>query len=415
MEKNCDYSIKNPINDLCTHFTAKPTFMSDYLTDHHVHKLRLSWQVPPCATGCSRTWLGDGFCDRACNTTLCLYDGGDCLEEEDEKKSNEKSKIVVGKGRSQWPKRPSEMGILRQNPAAQQALIRALERGKHVDECSRDCNGSWLADGSCDPSCQNAACGYDLGDCEFESTKKLMQIQNFDSKCAQTVSNEYRFDASKPVLALNFTDYMNNCVNASASSNQTASGVDKSKNLILINASCLSPNVHTTTFDSERKLLMLLISNQKFQGQLDVYLEVMLQKQLKSWNLQLIVNYNPIKTGKKVIRSHRNKSSEKPVGAGRKLLDLYLDTLLHVDYLFNRHFKIISRKVPPHIPMLIDKQVMERLQETFQDEFEKTSSHRFRHSNDMQYGFSYYHFLMQETRTLDADEILRKLDTNEDG
>ena len=31
-----------------------------------------------CATGCLPTWLGDGVCDRLCNTTDCSWDHGDC-------------------------------------------------------------------------------------------------------------------------------------------------------------------------------------------------------------------------------------------------------------------------------------------------------------------------------------------------
>lgn len=38
----------------------------------------LSWPIPNCADGCPSTWLGDGYCDVACNTTECDYDFGDC-------------------------------------------------------------------------------------------------------------------------------------------------------------------------------------------------------------------------------------------------------------------------------------------------------------------------------------------------
>lgn len=31
-----------------------------------------------CATGCLGNWVGDGVCDRPCNTSSCHYDGGDC-------------------------------------------------------------------------------------------------------------------------------------------------------------------------------------------------------------------------------------------------------------------------------------------------------------------------------------------------
>ena len=39
----------------------------------------LSWPVPNCAEGCPSNWIGDKFCDAACNNTACDFDGGDCL------------------------------------------------------------------------------------------------------------------------------------------------------------------------------------------------------------------------------------------------------------------------------------------------------------------------------------------------
>eukprot|EP00923_Selenidium_pygospionis_P017494 GHVN01030797.1.p3 GENE.GHVN01030797.1~~GHVN01030797.1.p3 ORF type:complete len:119 (+),score=17.73 GHVN01030797.1:100-456(+) len=33
---------------------------------------------PKCPPGCENDWLGDGWCDKECNTELCGKDGGDC-------------------------------------------------------------------------------------------------------------------------------------------------------------------------------------------------------------------------------------------------------------------------------------------------------------------------------------------------
>ena len=30
------------------------------------------------SSGCLNTWVGDRYCDSACNVASCGYDGGDC-------------------------------------------------------------------------------------------------------------------------------------------------------------------------------------------------------------------------------------------------------------------------------------------------------------------------------------------------
>lgn len=39
----------------------------------------LSWPVPDCSPVCPWTWVGDGTCDAPCNTSVCDFDGGDCV------------------------------------------------------------------------------------------------------------------------------------------------------------------------------------------------------------------------------------------------------------------------------------------------------------------------------------------------
>lgn len=51
----------------------------DFFTHSNGQKVYLSWPVPQCSDGCSSNWIGDKFCDRACNNTACDWDGGDCL------------------------------------------------------------------------------------------------------------------------------------------------------------------------------------------------------------------------------------------------------------------------------------------------------------------------------------------------
>ncbi|GIY39560.1 hypothetical protein CDAR_539301 [Caerostris darwini] len=99
----------------------------------------------------------------------------------------------------------------------------------------------------------------------------------------------------------------------------------------------------------------------------------------------------------------------------RHLLDTFGDSLRHVNKLYNEAFGYESRKVPSHIAHFVDKDVMSRLTETFNDAFAVTSSHKIRSSNDMQFAFSYYYFLMNEMETLEVEEIFHSFDTDNSG
>jgi UDP-N-acetylglucosamine-lysosomal-enzyme len=55
---------------------------------------------------------------------------------------------------------------------------------------------------------------------------------------------------------------------------------------------------------------------------------------------------------------------------------------------------------------------MNSLQEKFKEDFEITSSNRFRSRNDIQFAFSYYNFIQSELRDFDAEKIFTDLDLN---
>ncbi|CAH1403368.1 unnamed protein product [Nezara viridula] len=99
----------------------------------------------------------------------------------------------------------------------------------------------------------------------------------------------------------------------------------------------------------------------------------------------------------------------------RKDIDTYARSLLYVNDLMNRHYKYQMRKVPAHMPHLIDKVILNLLHSKFQKQFEETSSHRFRSANDMQFAFSYFQFILSEREMLSDYEIFDKFDTDNSG
>ncbi len=48
---------------------------------------------------------------------------------------------------------------------------------------------------------------------------------------------------------------------------------------------------------------------------------------------------------------------------------------------------------------------------SFPQEFDKTSAHRVRHSEDMQFAFSYFYFLMSAVQQLNISEVFDEIDT----
>ena len=111
---------------------AQPVFPDDFATRGGGQKIFLSWGIPPCADGCQGAWLGDGYCDAACNVSQCAFDNGDCLGPHP---------------RSRFE--PYARGL------AQTAA------------CALGCMDAWLGDKYCDRTCNVPECGYDLTDCDL--------------------------------------------------------------------------------------------------------------------------------------------------------------------------------------------------------------------------------------------------------
>ena len=101
----------------------------------------------------------------------------------------------------------------------------------------------------------------------------------------------------------------------------------------------------------------------------------------------------------------------------RKLMadDTFADSLRHVNRLYTKLYGHEARKVPAHMPHFIQSNVMQALQEKFPEEFERTSSHKVRTADDMQYAFSYIYFLMNEKQELDIEAAFENLDTDQSG
>lgn len=100
---------------------------------------------------------------------------------------------------------------------------------------------------------------------------------------------------------------------------------------------------------------------------------------------------------------------------GRQLQDTFADSLRYVNKILNSKFGFTSRKVPAHMPHMIDRIVMQELQDMFPEEFDKTSFHKVRHSEDMQFAFSYFYYLMSAVQPLNISQVFDEVDTDQSG
>lgn len=100
---------------------------------------------------------------------------------------------------------------------------------------------------------------------------------------------------------------------------------------------------------------------------------------------------------------------------GRKLMDTFADSLLHVHRIYNRKFGYMGRKVPAHMPHMIDVKIMEELQSLLPEEFDQTSSHKLRSTDDMQFAFSYNYFVIGQKKSPDITEFFADVDSDHSG
>jgi len=129
----------------------------DFYTHSDGQKVFLTWDVPDCSPGCSSSWIGDGYCDLACNTTSCGFDGGDCIGPNVRTTSSSSSNSWASPYSSNAWSSPS---------------------GSASQYCSPSCPTSWIGDRFCDNPCNNIACGFDGGDCAGVSN--MTQLLHFD-------------------------------------------------------------------------------------------------------------------------------------------------------------------------------------------------------------------------------------------
>ncbi|XP_054647640.1 N-acetylglucosamine-1-phosphotransferase subunits alpha/beta-like isoform X2 [Dunckerocampus dactyliophorus] len=244
--------------------------------------------------------------------------------------------------------------------------------------CARNCPGTLIENGRCDSQCNNAACDWDGGDCKSITQRSRRSVgpwgasTTFGGELPQAgksdaTNHNQTLSPKPPILFLN--------------ENEDKGG----------------PKGKVSDADAAplwKKFQQFVPSHKSFLPW-EKYFQDLLEE---DDHLQ------------KALLFETNGAA-----IGRKLLSSFSESLRFVDRLYNRKFGIMTRKSPAHTPHMFDKSIMQEVQDTFPEEFHRTSSHNLRHSNDMQISFSYFYFLMSVKHKVNISDAFDTADKDHSG
>uniref|UniRef100_A0A182JKZ0 Uncharacterized protein n=1 Tax=Anopheles atroparvus TaxID=41427 RepID=A0A182JKZ0_ANOAO len=273
-----------------------------------------------------------------------------------------------------------------------------------VPDCAPDCPWMFVGDGSCDRDCYVEDCQYDGGDCEHADYEADIDPQQLHHQHPLEYGDVSAAEGLEPVEEEGeqmFIDVpkmfpkMAGAGSARASLNirdihdifrmRAANGTSSTRQLV-------------ERFNQER------MNSNKLS--------------LKKRNVRSHSRRSPGEAHNRTVRAGGRSDGKLPsIGSdsGVNSQDIFANSLIHTNRVFNRAYGFHNRKVLAHVGFLLNVDTIERMLTRFSDEFFITKQHRFRANNDMQYAFSYFHFLMSESRNKTVGEIFDDFDTDASG
>ncbi|XP_034943289.1 N-acetylglucosamine-1-phosphotransferase subunits alpha/beta [Chelonus insularis] len=295
-----------------------------------------------------------------------------------------------------------------------------------IPDCSDICPWAWVGDGSCDPACNTTVCEFDGGDCNATPTP--------------TDSEMMEEDGDYPYKLLQISEFRNEEPNANAFERlrhkNGISEIEKADNGILNRSTGTNKSIHDNFFEDIIHLLKnshnntleseLILSKHNFKinktGQEGEKISSSTEnsgykyefahpnhRRQPNRNDDIInlVHINNDKSDKNKYPSHLKRKTRR--------LDTYAESLLYVNRIYNAAYGFERRRVPAHMPHLLDKWIIDDMQNKFHSEFRKTSSHRIRNSQDMQFAFSYFYYVVSEKYQSSIGDIFDRFDTDKSG
>jgi len=155
------------------------------------------------------------------------------------------------------------------------------------------------------------------------------------------------------------------------------------------------------------------------QGPEDVYETILCVSATFQWGVAKAKTYQNSEFANTSLSTVDHADKGLPRSVRRRLEeDTYAQSLIFVNRLYTKKFGPENRKVPAHLPHMIDRDVVQEMQNTWEAEWNATSSNKFRSRKDMQYSFSYYYYMLNRhtIQEIDVKKIIQKeVDTDEDG
>uniref|UniRef100_A0A6B2KXE3 EF-hand domain-containing protein n=1 Tax=Arcella intermedia TaxID=1963864 RepID=A0A6B2KXE3_9EUKA len=423
---------------------GSPIWPSDFYSEARGQRLYLSWPVPNCAENCPSNWLGDGYCDLACNNTECDYDSGDCL-----------NSVSMRNDNSNWWWANS-----------------ANKDTPNDNYCAKGCPDTWIGDKYCDRSCRQAECGMDGGDCGanvvWESMGGLPVTREDKNITMESGLRSIYFNLSIPEN--------HEIISASYDNNRLVrSAVVLQKSKVLVVVFFRNTGNANVTFDLDVKAPANGSSVAATPGEPDYVFNFTLHFEAVNGSGTSTGNVSSgnVTTGSPAKRyigsegtvdsphphpipdispdpspsslstpsptstpnssptswqtrySRYGATATSPVFSGgattstpttKKQLDNYGESLKYVNKLMTAKFGAEARRVPAHMPHFINTPVLKDLLDTWPKQFDETSSHKLRSPTDVQYAFAYYYFLMNQKIDYDFDNYFDEhFDTDKDG
>eukprot|EP00727_Mastigamoeba_balamuthi_P004638 m51a1_g14172 putative n-acetylglucosamine-1-phosphotransferase subunits alpha beta-like (770) ;mRNA; f:22617-25887 len=339
-----------------------PVWPDDFYTEAEGQKVYLSWPVPLCADGCTASWVGDGYCDSACNVSECDWDGGDCRN---------------GTSRG----RPGTWGWS------------STADDKYSKYCAKNCPDNWLGDKYCDRMCNTFECGYDASDCGTADVYSHM--------VGYPAVDGAKYDVPTGTHAVYF-----NLTSLFDGSNATFLDADHGSQTI----------VRQGVISHKHMILVLVFNKNVTRNSTRIFLQAKIQGSETVVSRSFNVSVETVAAQDVNATANATANTAATTAPKKKKLDTFGESLKYVNLLYNKEFGPETRRVPAHMPHFIDTSVMRELQARWPERWNRTSSHKLRDPKDMQYSFSYMYYVAGARRPFNATALWSEyFDVDEDG